>query len=212
MKFVRNLLCLWRSFAGGSRIFSSAVAADHFNFRVGEQPGFDRLLPAVWEQFDGLPPLEVNQQGTIDLAFFPRPVIDPQDPHRWGSRAGDGTEVPKQGGGADLQAKFGSNPGTDLSTGGQTESDECLAKAIREAGVGLHQGWQPFSKDLLRTGGSATDKFPDGQSQDDAAPRTRQIRDRSAIVAVDTVGRLLAQRTARGGRCAGNVNDKLGFH
>jgi hypothetical protein len=61
MKFVGNLLRLRCSFAGGGRIVSSAVAADHFNFRVGQQPGFDRLLSAVWQNLDRAPELEINQ-------------------------------------------------------------------------------------------------------------------------------------------------------
>jgi hypothetical protein len=52
MKFVGNLLSLRCAFAGGRRVFSSTVAAYHFNFWVGQQPGFDRLLPAVWQNLD----------------------------------------------------------------------------------------------------------------------------------------------------------------
>ena len=58
-------------------------------------------------------------------------------------------EVP---GGTDLQAEFGGQPGTDLSTGRQAESKQGITEAIRETCVGLDQFRQAFGKNLLRAG------------------------------------------------------------
>jgi hypothetical protein len=79
MKFVCDLLSLRSTFAGCSGIRSSAVAAHHFNFRVGKQPGFDGLLLAVWKNLDRATQLKIDQQGPVDLALFPRPVINAQN-------------------------------------------------------------------------------------------------------------------------------------
>src|SRR6516165_9534086 len=103
MKFVGDLLSLRCSFAGGRRVFSSAVAAYHFNFRVGKQPGFDSLLPAVWQNLDRAPELEINQERAVDLPLFPCPIINSQDPYRGGGSTGDGTQSTQEAGSPNLQ-------------------------------------------------------------------------------------------------------------
>src|SRR5260370_3094728 len=84
MKFVGNLLRLRGAFFCRSGIRSSPIAANDFNFRVGQQPGFDGLLPTVGKQLDWLPSLKVDHQGAVDLARIPRPVINAQNTHRHG--------------------------------------------------------------------------------------------------------------------------------
>ncbi len=54
MEFVGYLLSLWCPFFCGGGICSCPIAANDFNFRVGQQPGFDGLLPPVWTQLDWL--------------------------------------------------------------------------------------------------------------------------------------------------------------
>src|SRR2546429_868387 len=56
---------LFRSaFAGCSGIRSSAVAAHHFNFWVGKQPGFDGRLLAIWKNLDRAPQLKIDRKST----------------------------------------------------------------------------------------------------------------------------------------------------
>src|SRR6266581_9640833 len=96
MKFVGDLERLGCPFFCRSGILSPSVAANDFNFRVGLQPGGDGLLSPVWKHLDGLPSLKVDQQSTVDLALFPRPVIHAQNPDRLRGRAGHHPQTTKQ--------------------------------------------------------------------------------------------------------------------
>lgn len=60
MQFVRDLLSLRSTFSCSGCVLSSPVAAYDFYFRVGKQPSFDGLLPAVWKNLDWAPQLKID--------------------------------------------------------------------------------------------------------------------------------------------------------
>jgi hypothetical protein len=76
-------------------------------------------------------------------------------------------------------------PCSQLSTSGKANDLHCLKQSVGDLRPGLNKGWQALGEDFSRAVWVATEKLANGEMKNDLATCTRDITQRSPILAVD---------------------------
>ena len=76
MEPIRHLLRLWCSQRCTFRIQTATIPRDRFDFRMLLQPFGEALGGPVWEKVHDAVQVQVDQNGSILLAFAPGPIVD----------------------------------------------------------------------------------------------------------------------------------------
>lgn len=77
---IGDLNGFWQGLRDGAAIDAVAVADDHFDLRMGTQPGFDRGRRAIRQQIDHPASFQIADQRAVALALAPGPVVDANYP------------------------------------------------------------------------------------------------------------------------------------
>ncbi len=156
------------------------------------EPIGQRVRRAVREQLNGLMALQIDEQGAIDLAFAPRPVIHaqhPRSPHRQLWRA---PQNPQQRGGTGRHSEAAGEWSTCFATQSQTDGFKQRCEAASATGIGCNGRMESLGEDAT-TAIPIVAKETTGAQSDlhgDTAPG--DIGDLAPVTTVNSIRRLVA--------------------
>jgi hypothetical protein len=67
---------LGSAFVGRGSVIAAAIPAHDLHFWMGAEPGSHRFSCSIWEHFNRLTTLSIDEDGAVGCPFFPTPIIE----------------------------------------------------------------------------------------------------------------------------------------
>jgi hypothetical protein len=133
-------------------IGAGAIPTDNFYTLVSLQPFLQRARLSIGQKINRLVTLQIYQNGSVALAFAPRPVIHPDDSNR---RTRQGTPGPfhytQNCIGAGVHAELRGKAESCLAAKSVADTLQHLTMAIGLASVGYREAGKSLREDLATT-------------------------------------------------------------
>jgi hypothetical protein len=167
-------------------IVAPAIAADDFNGWVRVQPRSNRRWFSIRQEIDRLLPLHIDAHRSIPPAFFPGPIVQPNDSWCGGYWRLIGMEQPELGAWAGREGKGLAEARTAQPTDGKREGLPGRSEAVGSSGIALNRR-EPFAKNAPGAAWLVTKQAPNSEPEDELVLEHGQISNRAEIRTVHTV-------------------------
>jgi hypothetical protein len=189
VKTIGNLQCVRCAFTCALGISASSIPADDFDSWVSLQPFLQSFRLSIRQKVNRLVTLQIDQNGSVSLAFPPCPVI-----HTKGSdmRLYRGAHILLQyaqnriGAGGDTELRGKAESG--FATQGVTDPLQRLTMAIGLSTIRHGEIWEPFREYLAMAIPRSAIEAPSAQLDPNASTLPRKIAEGPAILTVNITG------------------------
>jgi len=210
VKPIGDLGGLGRSLARTVGLGFGPVARDDLHPRVRPQPLGQGLCLAVGQQGDRLAALEIDQPRAIRLAFAQGEIVDTQDGGGSARRDRQPAEQAQQRVPAHGDVELLAQPHASSPAQRPGQRRQACRQPCRPPGPGGGHIRQALRADLTGARRVVTEKLPYAELPRDTPSPSGQIRQRTLVAAVDTLGHPCALRTWHPGRRRSDMQHDLG--
>jgi len=139
--------------------------------------------------------LEVAHDRAVPVAFAPRPLIDPDDPHVAARTDFHAIEQSQDRIGADRRVQIAGEPGAGFTAQKHTDAGQELVEPLGTTGMRPGETRDPLRKDTVPAVGIDAAELPDPPMHDHLTTIRRQIEQTSDVLTVTTIREMTAKRT-----------------
>src|SRR5262247_2894942 len=97
VKSVGDLSGLWSPLPNACGIGFGSVTSHDLDIGMGLEPRGHGLSGSIFQQVKGAPPLELDNDGAVAMAFAPRPIVQADDCRFWPLRQRHAAHASKEG-------------------------------------------------------------------------------------------------------------------
>ncbi len=186
VKPVSDLNRVGCSLSSTLRIFTAAVATDHFDTGVCGKPRREGLCAPIGEQINCAMPLQIDEDTAVGATTPKGEIIHAHDSQRWWGSNSVGADARQQSIAADAHTEMMQESRSRFTSEGKRDLGEPVIEFAGAAREGSNESRETFGKSTTRAARIATEEPADMELQSDVQAIDGHVTGMSPVRAMDS--------------------------